>query len=496
MDRNISLLQAVLIILVLTILGFVGYHLFTNQKVIQSESSTQSETIENGAFVSIGPQKTAAVMFTFNDNHHFDGTKKELSEALFTAPNSANAFFKTVSYGRFWLEGINDTLGGDIYHVNIPYSNTPCSPANLKQWALSAQNEAIKEGLVPNIYDYIFYFHSGSVCKSLGLPDLNPPGAIIDNFSLRAIAHEGGHAIGFSHASAYTCTGGAGRVTLSDLCEIVEYGDPFDVMGEQGTAQYNGYKRGQIGWLVNSNTQTVLTDGIYTLFPIEEKTMEVQILRIPRTVGPFGIEQFLYLEIRKPGQFENFSVSSPAVSGITLRLAGQYDKPGRSFLLDTHPETESYVDAPLMPGETFTDFETGIAVTVFSIKQNIATIKIKTGAPHVCTYHAPSGNLNIISQTPTSEGTIYLLHADITNNDSTYCPVTTMTIGNLDISSDWKEFDKMSEVNLSPLQRATHPIKLLVPASTVSGTYPISTIITNINTGLSTQITTSLPVTL
>src|SRR5665811_1164679 len=45
------------------------------------------------------------------------------------------------------------------------------------------------------------------------------------------IAHELGHAFGAYHAGAFYCRNGDIGVIGPDNCDVVEYGDPADVMG-------------------------------------------------------------------------------------------------------------------------------------------------------------------------------------------------------------------------------------------------------------------------
>jgi hypothetical protein len=66
-----------------------------------------------------------------------------------------------------------------------------------------------------------------------------------------ATVHEFGHYLGLEgHAEALRCKDADGNlVPLSKTCQVSEYGDPFDAMGNTGTLSYNAVFAKQLGWL-------------------------------------------------------------------------------------------------------------------------------------------------------------------------------------------------------------------------------------------------------
>ena len=94
-------------------------------------------------------------------------------------------------------------------------------------------------------------------------------------------------------------------MTLSATCDpLVEYGDPFTIMGQGSTVHFNGYHKGQLGWLAPANERTATTSGTYTVAPLSTSSAGVQSLRIRRSTG-----EWIYCDLRAPagGPFEQFS---------------------------------------------------------------------------------------------------------------------------------------------------------------------------------------------
>jgi hypothetical protein len=92
------------------------------------------------------------------------------------------------------------------------------------------------------------------------------------------------------------------------------------------------------------------------------------------------VQDWYYLEVRKPGGgvFDNFLSTDWAVKGVSIRVADDPSQLTRSRLIDTNPGGSIY-DAPLQPGETFSDGR--IAVTTLSAGAGAATVSVNMSAP-------------------------------------------------------------------------------------------------------------------
>ena len=127
-------------------------------------------------------------------------------------------------------------------------------------------------------------------------------------------------------------------------------------MGAHGSRHSHGWNLQRLGVLQASNVQTVSSSGTYSMTSALDSTTDPTTLRVPRTYAAGGtVQDWYYLEIRKSGGvFDSFSLTDWAVKGVSIRVDDDPALTTRSRLLDTHPGGSIY-DAPLQPGETFSD---------------------------------------------------------------------------------------------------------------------------------------------
>ncbi|HEU4388655.1 MAG TPA: tachylectin-related carbohydrate-binding protein [Blastocatellia bacterium] len=151
-----------------------------------------------------------------------------------------------------------------------------------------------------------------------------------------------------------------------------------------------------MGWLNLGNFLTVSRRSAQTytfqIRPIESSSNGLLCLRIPiprnRIPMQFGwgadpntVDLFYYLEYRRPsGTFEPFASTDPVVNGVSIRLGTDIDTNFMTQLVDSHPDTPTYNDAPLAVGETFSDSVSGVTVRTLSTTATDATVEVAVTA--------------------------------------------------------------------------------------------------------------------
>lgn len=298
-----------------------------------------------------GARKVAVLMVNFATDTRQPYSQAEARSQVFTATNSASAFYQEESYGQVSLTG-KLRSDGDVFGWFTLSGATAGCPVD--DWEDEADQAALDAGVDLSGYqDIVYVFPHQSTCPWAGIAVLGGARANI-NGDLRSpvIAHELGHNMGLQHAGSWTCTSGGVRVQISKTCTISEYGDPFDTMGSIGYRHNSGWNLAKLGILGPENVETITTSGTYVLRAALAPTSEPTVLRLPRARPPNGsVSSWYYLEIRQTGGiFEN--VSDASTTGVSIRATAEGQSP-ETLLLDANPATSTFADAPLKVGETF-----------------------------------------------------------------------------------------------------------------------------------------------
>jgi chitodextrinase len=215
--------------------------------------------------------------------------------------------------------------------------------------------------------------------------------------TLRTNAHELSHNFGVHHASTISCSESGVRVALSANqanCSLSEYGDPFTVMGAAATRHSHSEHKAQMTWVPTAERLDVTTSSTVTVGVQEQSGASPKVVRVARAGAT---NQYFYLEFRQPfgTQFDNFTSTDPAVTGVSIRVAADYSTRSQSWLVDTTPSTSTFNDAPLGVGQTFTDPLSGVSITTVSVSASGASVSISLGG-------ASSGD----TQAPTTPGNL------------------------------------------------------------------------------------------
>ena len=163
-------------------------------------------------------------------------------------------------------------------------------------------------------------------------------------------AHELTHALGVGgHALALDC----GNDSYGTDCDIVPYGDPFDIQGDRVFSTHSGAWHKQLmGWIDEDMVPTITESGNYIIHPIEEPRGNVYGLVIPLATSLFldsGVEyDRVMVDYRTPVGFDyriNNIIDYPYIWDLDedLDLDGVFLKFGyangshSTVLLDAHP---------------------------------------------------------------------------------------------------------------------------------------------------------------
>jgi hypothetical protein len=307
-----------------------------------------------------GPQSVLVLIITTPDATTPVSDPANVRRAIFTEPDSADAFFARQSGGASSLTGLVDPEG-DVAQVAISQLMAGCDYDAVATAALSA---ADRQGWNTAAYDHRIYLHPHSnSCDYGGLGTLPGNDAWSNGYlQWSVIAHELGHNMGAHHASALDCRDAGGkRVALSGNCTKDEYGDPFDVMGRGGLM--SAWHRSQIGQL-GTETVSLRASTSLTLSAVDGPAIGLQNLLVPIKEPRVPVSRWYALDVRSAATpFNPFDAGTAATTGITIRIVPALDARLQTQLINTNAASSaSRLTAPLQPGATFNDAPHNIAI--------------------------------------------------------------------------------------------------------------------------------------
>ena len=171
---------------------------------------------------------------------------------------------------------------------------------------------------------FVYVFTNVAACGWAGLGEV--PGTQAwsnESNTLSVIGHEVGHTFGLGHANSLPCNG----VTIATNCPLgrPEYGDPWDIMGNQSTAQVNAWQKNDMGWVPDAKVaKHPGGTASYTLSPLSSPGGAIYAVQVPAAV-----HRTYWIEYRQPAGFDA-TLPASATNGAIIHLGGLMHQPDRS----------------------------------------------------------------------------------------------------------------------------------------------------------------------
>ena len=207
----------------------------------------------------------------------------------------------------------------------------------------------------------------------------------------------------------------AGAQVLGGSCNVAEYGDRFDIMGNNSNANeqmhFNAAQKSLLNWIPASSVKTHTSGtATYTLSPLESGGQTTYAVKIPVAADS---NRTYWIEYRQPIGFDSGIAAYPN-NGAQIRVASPFDYPcGRcggddTELLDMTPGSSGgFYDAALLAGQTYTDSAYGISVTVNSATSSALNLTVSMGGRTATTTTlASSGSPSLVGANVTFTATV------------------------------------------------------------------------------------------
>jgi hypothetical protein len=322
-----------------------------------------------------GEQKTAVILVNFQD----DAAAQPISVA-----EAYTRVFGTVS-DMYWEASYQKTFfSGNVYGwFTIPVSKTTCDTSLI---ATEADKAATAAGVNLGAFTRLVYMFPQNACSATGYSagHLAVPSRTWlkgNNFTARDLAHEMGHSFGMSHSQGLDC----GAEIVSGTCTVMTVYDPTDTMGSGSMPHFDAIQKELLGWLNTSGQPpiaTVTSSGSYSVDRFATMGTAAKALKIAKGIDPVsGQMSYYYIEYRQATGFDTVLGSvGNLTSGVVVHVGGADQL---SKLLDMTPGSQigfsDFQDAALTVGRSFSDSQSGVAITLVSANGSNAIVDIRVG---------------------------------------------------------------------------------------------------------------------
>lgn len=337
--------------------------------------------------INIGTKKVAIILSSFDKHLASEEQTPELIKSIFDT--KINPFYLENSFNKL-------SMAAKIYGWYRLPIQSPCDTAIIIKEMLKVADKDINY----QEYDTIVFLYPYLSCAGGGgafvLNNQTEDGLVTKRGVIlssdfyvdmtESMIHELGHTLGAWHSNGWDC--GSKSIDWSDKCTNKEYMNNFDIMGDTKLigatnvlSHFGGYFKKLFGWIPDTNIKTVTKSGIYTISPIEtqDKSIQLLIIPIPNSKASYYIENREKIGLDS----ESYGVKIP---GAIINIAPNINTQSTE-LIDTTPETDSFTDSMLIPGNSYSDpngliiktiSDVGGALTVsITLPQRISVASIK-----------------------------------------------------------------------------------------------------------------------
>jgi gametolysin peptidase M11 len=296
-------------------------------------------------------------------------TVSQTQSVVFSAANSVANYYKENSFGQHTLSGI-------VTNWLTASFNKP-STCDYSSVATEAERLAQLNGYNPSSYqEHVYVFPALPGCGWNGLGGGNQAW-INQSLNLLVVGHELGHCFGLGHANSLDC----GTSIIGGPCTRSEYGDPYEIMGNQRAMHFSAEHKVDLAYLPPSSVVTHSSGSAnYTLSPIESPGGATYVVKV------VGSGRTYWIEHREAVGFDASLSSVPnMLNGAWIHLTWPNDYSCFTCALDMTPTTSGFTDGALDVGSTFTDALSGVTISATGKVGNTVQVHVGLGPPSTAT---------------------------------------------------------------------------------------------------------------
>ncbi len=344
----------------------------------------QAPTRNTGAVTSAQTASVLVILLNFQPTPPAVAPSTPFTQAavdgvVFSGASSIAAYWNEVSFG-------NQLMTGTVTPWLTASFQRP-RPATTTGIATEAQRVAQLAGYNLASYQKFHYlFTNVPSCGWAGLGEVPGSQTWSNQYNtLGVIGHELGHNFGLGHANSLPCNG----VTIATNCPLArpEYGDPWDIMGNQSARSVNAWQKNDLGWVPDAKVATHPGGtASYTLSPLTSPGGSLYAVQVPAAV-----HRTYWIEYRQATGFDA-GLPASATNGAIIHLGGLMHQSDRSeygcwdtCFLDMVPGTGSMTDGALQIPNAFVDAQTGVTITAVSKGAGGLTVSVASPPTRVNT---------------------------------------------------------------------------------------------------------------